>query len=233
MGAEKSGARSDGAAWREAWKESIGFDATTGEPTVERTAHKWARAATFTANSEQHEGDSEEWEERWGERYWGTSKKASKHAEKWARGGPNCWHEKWGEEYDGGGGCFKFTDKWAEREIDGSGGRYDKWGDKWEESFKDGTGYKKGETWSEGGVDGRKFNRWWGEDHKGGGRVRRHGHSTEGEFWDNEEEMDTYYNPVPHFTYEMALAHSPELRRLPVLPRGGEDDGADEGVAAL
>lgn len=47
------------------------------------------------------------------------------------------------------------------------------------------------------------------------------------------EEMDTYYNPIPHFTYEMALAHSPELRRLPVLPRGGEDDGADEGVAGL
>ena len=47
------------------------------------------------------------------------------------------------------------------------------------------------------------------------------------------EEMDTYYNPIPHFTYEMALAHSPELRRLPVLPRGGEDDGADVGVAGL
>lgn len=45
--------------------------------------------------------------------------------------------------------------------------------------------------------------------------------------------MDTYYNPIPHFTYEMALAHSPELRRLPVLPRGGDDDGADEGVAGL
>ena len=45
--------------------------------------------------------------------------------------------------------------------------------------------------------------------------------------------MDTYYNPIPHFTYEMALAHSPELRGLPVLPRGGEDDGADEGVAGL
>lgn len=104
--------------------------------------------------------------------------------------------------------------------------------------------------------------------------MRKHGHSTEGESWDNGEmrekivffsrsvgaeffppprrrerethvffpstkkfetveEMDTYYNPIPHFTYEMALAHSPELRGLPVLPRGGEDDGADDGVAGL
>lgn len=104
MGAEKSGARSDGAAWREAWKEVIGFDAATGEPTVERTAHKWARAGTFSDTSEQHVGDSEEWEEKWGEHYWGTSQKASKYAEKWAKGGPDCWHEKWGEEYDGSGG---------------------------------------------------------------------------------------------------------------------------------
>lgn len=104
MGAEKSGARSDGAAWREAWKEVIGFDAATGEPTVERTAHKWARAGTFSDTSEQHVGDSEEWEEKWGEHYWGTSQKASKYAEKWAKGGPDCWHEKWGEEYEGSGG---------------------------------------------------------------------------------------------------------------------------------
>jgi len=63
----------------------------------------------------------------------------------------------------------------------------DKWGDKWEESFKDGTGFKKGETWSSEGHSGRSFNRWWGEDHLGGGRVRKHGHSTEGESWDNGE----------------------------------------------
>ena len=104
MGAEKSGARADGAAWREAWKEVIGFDAATGEPTVERTAHKWARAGTFSETSEQHVGDSEEWEEKWGEHYWGTSQRASKYAEKWAKGGPDCWHEQWGEEYDGSGG---------------------------------------------------------------------------------------------------------------------------------
>ena len=41
LGAEKSGCSADGAAWREA----IAFDPFTGEPTVERTAHKWAHDA--------------------------------------------------------------------------------------------------------------------------------------------------------------------------------------------
>lgn len=45
MGAEKSGCRGDGAAWRETWREAIGFDADSGEPMVERTAHKWAQDA--------------------------------------------------------------------------------------------------------------------------------------------------------------------------------------------
>ena len=44
MGAEKSGCRADGAAWRETWRETIANDSTTGEPTVERSAHKWAHA---------------------------------------------------------------------------------------------------------------------------------------------------------------------------------------------
>ena len=79
--------------------------------------------------------------------------------------------------------CVKYTDKWAERDV--GYGSFDKWGDKWEENFKDGTGFKKGETWSSDGRSGHSFNRWWGEDHLGGGRVRKHGHSTEGESWDN------------------------------------------------
>ena len=50
MGAEKSGCRADGAAWRETWREAIGFDEDSGEPMVERTAHKWAQdAAVRTA----------------------------------------------------------------------------------------------------------------------------------------------------------------------------------------
>ena len=35
-----------------------------------------------------------------------------------------------------------------------------------------------------------------------------------GEHWDQSEEMDTYYNPVPHFTYQMALDHSPTLQNV-------------------
>jgi hypothetical protein len=29
--------------------------------------------------------------------------------------------------------------------------------------------------------------------------VRKWGSSNTGEYWDVEEEMDTYYNPIPHF----------------------------------
>ena len=42
MGAEKSGCRADGAAWRETWREAISYDRASGEPMVERSAHKWA-----------------------------------------------------------------------------------------------------------------------------------------------------------------------------------------------
>ena len=45
MGAEKSGIGNDGSAWRETWREAIDYDAVTAEPTVERTAHKWAHDA--------------------------------------------------------------------------------------------------------------------------------------------------------------------------------------------
>ena len=46
-----------------------------------------------------------------------------------------------------------------------------------------------------------------------------------GEQWDVSEQMDTYYNPIPHFDYRLALNHSPTLRKLPVLPRGGNELG--------
>ena len=29
----------------------------------------------------------------------------------------------------------------------------------------------------------------------------------------------SYYNPIPHFGYDLALAHSPQLRNVPELPR--------------
>lgn len=34
---------------------------------------------------------------------------------------------------------------------------------------------------------------------------------TAGEHWDVTETMDTYYNPVPHFGYDLALSHSPTV----------------------
>ncbi|KAK9830975.1 hypothetical protein WJX81_004457 [Elliptochloris bilobata] len=216
MGAEKAGCRADGAAWRETWRETITFDPGNGEPMVERSAHKWA-----------HDSKGDEWEEKWGEHYWSMGK-AHKYADKWGKEGVNVWHERWGEDYDGLGGCTKWTDKWAERLLEGGGN--EQWGDKWRENFKDGAGEKTGEWWT---VDagGHRYQRWWGEDHFGNGWVRKHGHSTTGEQWDVSEQMDTYYNPYPHFGYTLALKHSPQLRNVPTLPRGGDDLG--DGVSSL
>ncbi len=53
-----------------------------------------------------------------------------------------------GEDYDGHGGCVKYTDKWAERLVEGRAP--EQWGDKWLETFKDGKGAKHGEVWSAG-----------------------------------------------------------------------------------
>ncbi len=88
----------------------------------------------------------------------------------------------------------------------------------------------QGETWSVDG-GGHRYQRWWGEDHYGDGWVRRHGHSTTGEHWDASERMDTYYNPIPHFDFRLAMGHSPKLRSLPVLPKGGDELGF--GIDAL
>ncbi|KAK9822741.1 hypothetical protein WJX74_002486 [Apatococcus lobatus] len=217
MGAEKSGCRLDGSAWRETWRESL-TNARDGSPTVERSAHKWAQ-----------DSQGEEWEEKWGEKYEPTGE-ANKWADKWAKKGPEIWHEKWGEDYDGKGGCLKYTDKWAEKTVEGGG--VEQWGDKWEEDFGQGVGTKKGETWSIG-AGGETFNRWWGEDHLGDRRVRKHGNSTAGEHWDQEEQMDTYYNPIPHFDYRLALQHSPQLRNVGTLPRGRQSDFEDGGLSAL
>ena len=219
LGAEKWGSNDRGDAWRESWRESIGFDAATGQPMVERTAHKWARAGT-----------NREWEEKWGESYL-SGGKAEKYADKWAREGTDTWHEKWGENYDGEGGCVKYTDRWAERPpggYDAGPGALDKWGEKWEEIFKDGRGTKRGETWSETAM-GERYQRWWGENHEGAGVVQKFGHSNTGEHWDVTEHMDTYYNPIPHFGYDLALAHSPILREVPSLPRDSPLDGGGNG----
>jgi len=250
MGAEKLGHNARGDAWRETWRETIAVDDATGQPKVERAAHKWARA-----------GEGREWEEKWEENYW-SGGRTEKWADKWGKEGTDVWHEKWGESYDGqgndkpytlsiwnsrplefqkeiiinktnktnsrnmccnAGGCVKWTDRWAERPPGLGALGLDKWGEKWEERFKDGQGSKNGETWSES-AGGDRYQRWWGENHFGDGYVQKFGHSSTGEHWDVTEQMDTYYNPIPHFGYDLALAHSPQLRKLPTLPR---DDALD------
>jgi len=116
----------------------------------------------------------------------------------------------------GGDHVIKWTDKWAERLLH-DGGR-EQWGDKWREEFSQGAGSKNGEVWDVT-AGGHRYQRWWGEDHHGDGRVRRHGHSTGGEWWDDTIHMDTYYNPIPHFGYKHALDHSPQLKRVPLRPK--------------
>ncbi len=32
--------------------------------------------------------------------------------------------------------------------------------------------------------------------------------------------MDTYYNPIPHYGFQLALMHSPQLRAVPMLDKG-------------
>lgn len=90
--------------------------------------------------------------------------------------------------------------------------------------------FLQGETWSVDG-SGQRYQRWWGETHHGDRWVQKFGHSSTGEHWDVSEQMDTYYNPVPHFGYRLALDHSPTLRAVPTLPRGGDDIG--EGIGSL
>ncbi len=51
MGAEKSGCTASGEAWRETWREVISVDGDSGEPTVERSAHKWAHTETVCSNT--------------------------------------------------------------------------------------------------------------------------------------------------------------------------------------
>ena len=200
LGAEKYGMNEQGDVWRETWTEKIVIEGKSKKPMVLRSAHKWARAA-----------GGREWEERWEEQYW-SGGKTQKVCDKWGREGNEVWHSAWGEDYAGEGTdhCVKWTNQWAE-----SNGN--KWGDKWREEFQDGVGDKTGETWSEP-VGQEKYQRWWGERHMGEGRVQKYGNSTTGESWDVVEEMDTYYNPIPHFTYEMALSHSPQLHDVPTLP---------------
>jgi hypothetical protein len=78
-----------------------------------------------------------------------------------------------------------------------------------------------------------RWSRVWGENHHGDGWVQKWGHASHGEQWDHTERSGTYYNPKPHFTFDMALSHSPDLLRIPQRARestaeefmaGGIDD---------
>jgi hypothetical protein len=62
--------------------------------------------------------------------------------------------------------------------------------------------------------------------------VRKSGNSTGGESWDFEEVMDTYYNPVPHFGFQLALEHSPQLRGVPILPPDRAQEADKKAAAA-
>jgi len=240
MGAEKRGRDAQGGQWRERWEERLFYASAALDGVVERSAHKWARAPLPAGAPAGAAAD--EWEERWDEHYH-ASGRASKSADKWGKQGDNVWHERWGEDYDGKGGCAKWTDKWAERLLgEGASAGSEQWGDKWHEEFADGRGRKNGEVWSvgAGGAGGgggqQRYQRWWGEDHHGGGVVRRHGHSSTGESWDDTVQMDTYYNPVPHFGYQLAVEHSPQLMAVPLRPRGagppaeGREGGREGGA---
>lgn len=215
LGAMKSGANALGARWHESWSEKMYITGEKLDTHVERVAHKWA-----------HTADGDEWEEQWSEKYCSDGH-VDKWADKWAKAGPNVWHEKWGENYDGGNACIKWTDKWAERLL--PDGAREQWGDKWHEEFAHGRGKKNGEVWSVSG-DGSRYQRWWGEEHRGDGTVRRSGHSTGGEHWDNVEHMDTYYNPIPHFGFKHALDHSPTLRNVRTLPVQASKVGGGLGL---
>jgi hypothetical protein len=204
LGAEKYGMNASGDVWRETWTEKIVMEELTRKPMISRSAHKWARAS-----------GGQEWEEKWSETYW-SGGMTDKWADKWGKDGDEVWHETWGETYDGAGGCVKWTDRWAEKLDQDT--VVQKWGDKWREEFKDGVGEKSGETWVES-LGNEAFQRWWGEKHLGNGQVQKYGNSTSGEHWDVTETMDTYYNPIPHFGYDLALSHSPQLNSVPMLPR--------------
>ncbi len=64
-----------------------------------------------------------------------------------------------------------------------------------------------------------RYNRWWNEHHMGDRQVRKWGNSNTGEHWDTVEEMDTYYNPVPHFGYvSHTHTHAMPLHVLKFVP---------------
>jgi len=130
------------------------------------------------------------------------------------------WHESWGEEWTTDKKVMKYTDRWAER-VDDFGKR--EWGDKWEEKWgHDGMpGRKIGETWSRE-ADGGSWSQTWGEEYASDNRVHRFGQSTSGNHWDHWEDGEGWYERAPHFGFDLALVHSPELLNVQLRKRNGK-----------
>jgi hypothetical protein len=64
--------------------------------------------------------------------------------------------------------------------------------------------------------------------------LRRRAFFPAGEQWDDMVHMDTYYNPIPHFGFKLALDHSPQLRNVPLKPKDiKQDDPFGPGLDQL
>ena len=145
----------------------------------------------------------------------------------------NRWTHKWGEEWDGHGGCAKWTDSFADRDVSEDGGTGRAWGEKWEERWggfahNGSAGNRSGTTWND--RDGHKFEKTWGEEHWHDGRVHKWGSTTDGsDGWDTWEDSQGWWERAPSFGWDEAVSHSPQLLSVPLRPRAPGGSGDDSG----
>ena len=224
MGAIKSGRDGKGNVWQESWREQMTHDTTSGfsnaSKHIVRDANKWGKQA-----------DGTEWHEVWDENYWGDGQVKRTCTKKGAVGDGvtpedghgNRWTHKWGEEWDGRGGCVKWTDTFADRDVSEGGGPGRAWGEKWEERWGDyahngSAGNRTGSTWND--RDGYKFEKTWGEEHWHDGRVHKWGGTTDGsDGWDVWEDSAGWWERAPSFGWDEAVSHSPQLLSVPLRSR--------------
>ena len=224
MGAIKSGRDGKGNVWQESWREQMTHDTTTGfsnaSKHIVRDANKWGKQA-----------DGTEWHEVWDENYWGDGQVKRTCTKKGAVGDGvvpddghgNRWTHKWGEEWDGKGGCVKWTDTFADRDVSEGGGSGRAWGEKWEERWggyahNGSAGNRSGSTWND--RDGYKFEKTWGEEHWHDGRVHKWGDTTNGsDKWDVWEDSAGWWERAPSFGWAEAVSHSPQLLAVPLRSR--------------
>ena len=234
LGAMKSGRDAKGNVWQESWREQFTHDTTTGfsnaSKHIMREANKWGAQA-----------DGAEWHEVWDENYWGDGRVHRTCTKKGAiadgsvpdDGHGNRWTHKWGEEWDGHGGCVKWTDSFADRDVSEDGGTGRAWGEKWEERWggfahNGSAGNRSGTTWND--RDGHKFEKTWGEEHWHDGRVHKWGSTTDGsDGWDTWEDSQGWWERAPSFGWDEAVSHSPQLLSVPLRPRAPGGSGGDSG----